>query len=99
MPQTAKKAPRDHQGKVEGKTFIWKTEDGAILAIPLRIKMKVIRAIGGADLDAAGMFDLVDAIAPGQAEIIDEMDTGDFQRAFVAFQAEYTKLNGATPGE
>lgn len=84
---------------VTGKTFEWTTDDGATVTLPLRIKLKVIRAMDADSLDAAGMFAILDGIAPGHADVFDEMDLNDFSRMFVTFQREYQALSGASLGE
>ena len=101
MPPAARKpkAPQDHRSKVDGKVFVWTTEDGDTLTIPLRVKMKVIRSMSERELDAAGMFAMIEAIAPDQTVVIDEMDTNDFTAAFSAWQEAYNAKTGATVGE
>lgn len=97
MPEKSKNGKRY---KVSGKVFTWTTEDGSEVEIPMRIKLGVIRKLGNANMDAAGMMAVVDAIAPGQESVIDEMDLAtDFQPMFEAWQEEYNALTGATPGE
>lgn len=97
-PAHARK-PQDHRSRVDGKTFIWTTEDEHQLMIPLRIKMKVLRAVGNGDLDADGMFAMLEALIPDQVDLMDDMDVNDFTSAFTAWQAAYSALNGATLGE
>ena len=95
MPPAVKK-PLDHRSKV----FTWTTEDGVNIEIPLRIKMRVLRSIGvGRDLDAGAMFDMLDAIMPGQSDVLDDMDVADFQACFTAWQTAYQGQTGATLGE
>lgn len=93
------KTAADKQYKVDGKTFTWTTDDGDSVTIPMRIKLKVIRAMSDRDLDAAAMFEMIEKIAPGQGDVLDEMDVNDFTRCFQVWQREYNALNGATPGE
>jgi len=103
----APRKPQDHKtktvpnprGKVVGKVFTWTTEDDATITIPLRINMGVVRAMSSGDLDADAMFDMVDKIAPGQADVIDATDTNDFMDCFKAWQAAYNDRAGATLGE
>jgi hypothetical protein len=98
MPE--KKTAAGHKYKVSGKTFTWSTEDGAEVVIPMRVKLGVIRKIAGRELDPAAMFDILAAIAPGQEEVLDEMDiVTDFQPMFETWQNEYNALAGATLGE
>jgi hypothetical protein len=102
MPTKKTEAGREYQ--VTDKKFIWSPEDDAgevgnlpQVEIPLRIKLKVIRALADRDLDdAAAMFDLLEAIVPGQADVLDEMDMNDFVDMFGTWQNEYTALNGAS---
>lgn len=90
----------DPRGKVVGKVFTWTTEDDATITIPLRINMGVLRTIGSDDnLDAAAMLAMIDAIAPGQSEVIDATDTNDFVSCFTAWQDAYNASTGATLGE
>jgi len=69
------------------------------LTIPLRIRMKVLRSMNDDNLDAAGMFAMIEAIAPDQAEIIDEMDVNSFMAAFSEWQWTYNNRTGASLGE
>ena len=101
-----KKSENGSAYEVDGKAFVWHPLDdngerGTLepVTIPLRIKLKVIRALAGRDLDAAAMFDLLERLVPDQAEALDEMDLNDFQDCFNTWQAEYEKLSGATLGE
>lgn len=105
MPTKTSESGREYE--IDGKTFVWHPEDdegntGSLTAIriPMRIKLKVIRALADRDLDdAAAMFDLLEAVIPGQADAIDEMDMNDFVDMFGTWQTEYTALNGASLGE
>lgn len=97
MPTKTTKSDQKYQ--VDGKTFIWTTEDGDTITIPLRIKLKVIRGMAGRELDADAMFDMLDKLVPDQSDAIDEMDLNDFQAMFSAWQSEYESLSGATLGE
>lgn len=87
------------QYTVTGKQFTWTTDEGATITIPMRLKLGVLRRMAGRELDAATMFDIVDTIAPGQGEVLDEQDVNDFTAMFTTWQKEYTALQGATPGE
>jgi phage FluMu protein gp41 len=89
----------DPRGKVEGKIFTWTDEDEMVLTIPLRIKMKILRSQSNAILDADGMFSMIEAIAPDQSDIIDEMDVNSFMAAFTEWQSVYNERTGATLGE
>ena len=97
MPTKTTKSAQKYQ--VDGKAFIWTTEDGDTITIPLRIKLKVIRGMAGRELDADAMFDMLDKLVPDQSDAIDEMDLNDFQAMFSAWQSEYESLSGATLGE
>lgn len=97
MPE--KKTKADERYRIDGKTFTWTTDEGDEVAIPLRIKLKTIRQMAGQEMDAAVMFEIIDKIAPGQADVLDEMDVNDFTTCFSTWQEEYNKLSGATPGE
>lgn len=94
-----KKTKQGHPYKVDGKAFTWTTEDESEVTIPLRVKMKTLRAMSDVDMDADGMFKMIEAIAPGQSEALDEMDVNDFTNMFGAWQKEYQALSGATLGE
>jgi len=89
----------DPRGKVVGKVFTWTTQDDATINVPLRVNMGVVRSMGHGDLDADAMFDMIDAIAPGQADVIDATDTNDFMDCFKAWQSAYNDRTGATLGE
>lgn len=105
MPTKTSKSGRQYE--VNDKTFIWHPEDengetGNLedIRIPMRIKLKVVRALADQDSDdAAVMFKLLEAVVPGQADALDEMDMNDFVDMFGTWQTEYTKLNGASLGE
>lgn len=85
---------------VDGKQFVWTTDEGAEVRIPLRIKLKVIRSMRGRDLnDLDTMFDILEAIVPDQADTLDEQDVLDFQAMFSTWNAEYKTMSGATLGE
>lgn len=94
-----KKKPQDHRVSVKGKVFTWTTEDGDTLTIPLRVKMKTLIELNDVLLDAAGMFKMIEAIAPDQTALIEEMDSNDFTAAFEAWQAAYNDVEGASLGE
>lgn len=97
MPE--KKTKADKPYRIDGKKFIWTTDEGDTVTIPLRIKLGVIRAMSGKELDTGTMFEMIDKIAPGQEDVLDEQDVNDFQSMFTTWQREYNALNGATPGE
>lgn len=88
---------------VSGKAFTWTTEDGAQVTLPLRIKLGLLRKLaadqGDGDMDATTMFAMLEALAPGQAAALDEMDVNDFTAMFNAWQREYNTLAGASLGE
>jgi hypothetical protein len=97
MPE--KTATNGQRYSIDGRTFIWTTDEGDHVRIPMRIKLKVIRALADRDMSAAVMFELLENLIPDQADVIDEMDLNDFQSMFVAWQAEYEALSGASLGE
>lgn len=96
-----KKTKTGQQYRIDGKRFEWTPEEGGDpITIPLRMKLRILRGMAGKDLDDVGtMFDLLDAIAPGQGDALDDLDVNEFQRMFEAWQTEYTSLNGASLGE
>jgi hypothetical protein len=94
-----KKTDTGRSYKVDGKTFTWTSDEGNEVVLPMRLKLRVIRQLAGRDMDAAVMFDILEAIAPGQAEAFDDMDVNDFQAMFATWQEEYNALTGATLGE
>ena len=101
-----KETPAGRKYEVDGKKFIWhplddEGEAGNLpdVTIPLRIKLKVIRSMGSADLDAGSMFTMLEALIPDQGETLDEMDVNDFVAMFTTWQTEYNAMTGATPGE
>lgn len=92
--------------RIDGKVFIWQPLDdnderGKIgeVKIPLRVKIKVIRSLVGRELDVDAMFEILDKLAPGQGDVLDEMDANDFQVMFTTWQSEYQSLSGASLGE
>ena len=98
MPTKTTKAGDNY--KIDGKKFIWTTEDGDEVTIPLRIKLKVLRSLAGEDAgNVATMFKLLEQIIPDQGDVLDEMDVNDFVRCFTTWQQEYNTLNGASLGE
>lgn len=98
MPEKSTKTGETY--KIDGKKFVWTTEDGDTVTIPLRIKLKVLRSLSDMDADnVATMFALLEQVAPNQADVLDELDVNEFQRCFAAWQREYNSLNGATLGE
>lgn len=98
MPE--KKTKQDKRYTIDGRTFVWTTEGGDEVRIPMRVKLKVIRSLAGRDLDPSSMFEILEQIAPDQAEVLDEMDiVTDFEPMFEAWQAEYNALSGASLGE
>lgn len=97
MPTKTTASGREYE--VDGKAFRWTTDDGDVVSIPLRIKLKLLRSMAGDELDAASMFKMLDALIPEQAEQLDEMDVNDFQAMFTTWQAEYQALSGASLGE
>lgn len=95
--KTTEPAPRHH---VEGKTFTWTTDDGDTITVPLRLKLKTLRSLSGADVgDVDTMFAILDSIVPGQADVLDEMDVNDFTLMFTAWQEAYQDAAGASLGE
>lgn len=102
MPK--KKTATGREYDVTGKAFTWHpdSDEGETLpdvTLPLRIKLKLIRRMNDVNLDAAGMFAMLEAVAPGQMDTFDEMDVNDFTDCFTTWQSEYQALQGATPGE
>lgn len=95
----AKTTANGTQYKITGKQFTWTTDEGATVTIPMRLKLGVIRKLAGRELDAEVMFEIVDTIAPGQGDVLDEQDVNDFTAMFTTWQKEYNALQGATPGE
>jgi hypothetical protein len=97
MPTKTTPAGRTYE--VDGKKFIWTTEDGTLFTIPLRIKMKVVRQIPSGDLDVDGMFTILELLVPDQIDVMGEMDSNDFAACFAAWNTEYGLLSGASLGE
>ena len=98
MPEKTTKGGRSYT--INGKQMTWTSEEGSEVTIPLRIKLKVIRSMADQDLDnVATMFQLLEQIIPGQAEVLDEMDVNDFTAMFNAWNEEYGALSGAALGE
>jgi len=95
----AKKQPQDHRAKVDGKTFTWTSDEGVDIEIPLRIKVKVLRSMSDTNLDVNGMFAMLEALIPGQADAVDELDVNDLTDMFQAWQSAYNDRTGATLGE
>lgn len=98
MPEKKNKPARRY--RLDGRTFIWTTEEGVEISIPMRVKLGVIRKMGNRDMDATAMFDILESLVPDHADALDEMDlVTDFEPMFKAWQKEYNALAGATPGE
>lgn len=105
MPEKTTPAGRTYN--VTGRSFSWDAdvdveggEEPFTITIPLRLKLKVLRGVGGDsgnDMNMDQMFGILDALAPGQP--IEEMDANDFGQMFTAWQFEYELLNGASLGE
>lgn len=91
--------------RIDGKTFTWFPEGddgspaGTEVHIPLRIKMRLLRSMAGRTLDNEVMFEMLEALIPDQADVLDEMDVNDFQVMFKTWQAEYNGVSGASLGE
>ena len=102
-----KTTPDGRAYEVDGKKFTWhplddNDEPGNLpdISIPLRIKLKVVRQMPSGNLDADSMFAILEALIPGAADALDEMDlVTDFQPCFAAWQSEYQALTGASLGE
>lgn len=104
MPtKTTKKTGRQYE--IDGRRMTWHAdvdtdEEPFDISLPLRIKLKVIEAVGGdTEMDAQGMMKMLDLLIPGQSASLREMDINDFQEMFVAWQDEYEQLTGASLGE
>jgi hypothetical protein len=94
-----KHTPEGHPYEVTGKMFVWAGED-AIVHIPLRMKVKALRSLNAEADDTDAMLAILDRIAPGQQELIDELDVVlELTPMFKAWQAEYMALTGASLGE
>lgn len=86
--------------RVVENTFVWTTDEGVSIRLPLKLKMKVIRALADKDLDnVSTMFDMIDAIAPGQNDALDDQDVNDFTAMFTQWQKVYNDRAGASLGE
>lgn len=97
MPEKTSKAGRSYS--VDGKAVTWPTEDGSEVRIPLRLKLKVLRALADREMNASAMFAMLEQIIPEQADALDEMDLHEFEDMFGTWQAEYQLLTGASLGE
>lgn len=103
----AKKPPRqDDRYTIEGRKFVWHGLDDddertIDVTLPLRLKLGLMRRANGlqGDLDADDMFAILETVAPGQQDALDELDLNDFMAMFTTWQAVYTDQNGATLGE
>lgn len=102
-PTTTPETPRyldDERVAIEGKTFVFTSaEDDLRVEIPLRLRLKVLRSLSGRDLDADAMFTILAAVAPGQEEVLDELDLLEFQEVFTLWQEAYNDKAGASLGE
>lgn len=97
---TVKTAKTGQTYSVSRKTFTWTTDEGATVRIPMRIKLGLLRSIGDKEIDDVGtMFEMIDLLAPGQVEVMDDQDVNDFQAMFSTWQEEYNLLNLAALGE
>lgn len=104
MPSKQTKAKQPY--RIDGRKLYWQPEDddgvrGNLpeVAIPMRIKLGVLRDFDDQDMSPGVMFRILEKIIPGQADAIDDMDLNDFMAMFRAWQAEYNLLNGASLGE
>jgi hypothetical protein len=104
MPTKQTASGREYD--IDGKKFVWhpldeNDEAGNLpdVTIPLRLKLKVVRSLGGRTLDNDVMFEMLEALIPNQTEVLDEMDVNDFQDMFGAWQEEYNSVTGADLGE
>lgn len=103
MPTKKTKSGREYE--ISGKKFSWFPLDdddkpaSEAVVIPLRLKLKTVLATVDREMDAKWMAELLAEIAPGHAEVIEDMDLNDFQEMFVTWQAEYEALSGASLGE
>lgn len=98
--------PDDPRYTIEGRRFIWHGLDDddertIDVTIPLRLKIGMLRSVGGmgTDLDPETMFAIIERLAPGQSELLDELDANDFVAMFTLWQAVYGEQNGASLGE
>lgn len=106
MPTKTTDKGREYDIK-KGRFLVWHAEvwedEGETpfdITLPLRIKLKVVRAIGtDAEMDADAMMKVLNLLVPDQSEALEEMDLNDFQEMFTTWQAEYEQLNGASLGE
>ena len=103
MPKKKSASGRDY--KIDGKRLTWTPtpdEDGDPLpdvVLPLRLKWKLVRSLVGREQDVTVAVEFVSAVAPTQAEVLDEMDINDIMEMFTTWQAEYHSLQGASLGE
>ncbi len=105
MPTKSTKADQSYE--IDGKRFTWHPLDdddvrGGALAdvvMPLRIKFGTVRPLLGKEMDATAAAEFIDAVAPGQESVIDQMDINDLMDCFQTWQTEYNALTGATLGE
>lgn len=81
--------------KILDKTFIWTSEDGETVAIPLRVSMAVFMKFDHRALDRGAFFDLMAEIAPEQLDVIKRMDGAhDFDPMVFTWNEVY-----GSPGE
>lgn len=104
MPKKTTTEGREYE--VDGRKFLWFPLDDddkpAIkgVALPMRIKLKVLRSIGDKTDGTDGMFKMLEQLAPKESiKVFDEMDVNDFQDMFVTWQDEYNSLTGGSLGE
>lgn len=104
MPEKTTAAGRTYE--VDGRKFCWFPLDdddqpkADPIRVPLRMKLGVVFDIGAhEDMDVTHMRALIERLAPGQSEALEDMDLLDFQEMFTTWQAEYHLLSGASLGE
>jgi len=104
MPILTTDAGREY--KVTGKKLIWYPEriddtTPTEVSLPLRIKLKLLLAIGEDDVTASNerMLDFIRALAADQIDAIQEMDVNDFGQMFTTWLETYNTLNGVSLGE
>ena len=100
-PTEAPAEPRyltDERVEIDGKTFRFHAEDVTV-EVPLRMKLGLLRSLSGRDLDAETMFEILSKVAPGQDEVLDDLDLLEFQDLFSLWQEAYNDKACATLGE
>ena len=81
----------------EPKVFVWETEDGETVTLPLRVPMGMYIEFMSVLMTEDNMLAALTKLAPAEVERFGQMDRNDFVGMFHAWQKRYA--GGASLGE